>query len=462
MRIALKPHIKLFNTQYTTLKAIATHARFFDFSEMGAGKTWPQCLLALGVIEDKLCNNVIIVVPKIVLDDWYNVFRDVLDCNEQELVTVYYAPKDVRPYMELRRIIITSYEVAVTDIRRLLGVANSGPTMVVFDEAHKLRTHSSARTKAMTLLAHSAARCYLLTGSPLVNGLKNAFSYIHMLWPGKFYTRFEHFKLHHMVYNPKDRRQLLAYKNIEKVEKIIAENSIRFRKREVTDLPPISYVTRRLDWDPKQKAYYKELLKNSIIELETKFIVAEDSGSRLVRFHQILTHPEILGLPCESTRWTQILDDLEDINVAENKVVIVAHYQKTIERLAKLLSVHNPAVIYGKTRDSEVQKNKFKYDDTCRVGIIHPQSAGVGINWTESAYMIMFEYAYDLDSFEQVISRIDRPGQTQNTTIISYVVRGSMEEKRILPSLINKKQFSMKVLNDPAEFMAFVSLDEED
>lgn len=462
MKVRLKEGYSLMHTQLETLKTYCREPRYPDYSEPGAGKTWPAALIALGAYEDGLIDHAIIVAPKVVLGDWINVYKNIIETDFRNNVTLFYAPKSILPYITLKPIIVCSYETAMAGINILKKLASEKRIAVIYDEAHKLKNHESKRTIELTELAHLANRCHLLTGTPLTNGMKNAFSYLNILWPGQYYSSYRIFKLRHMIYNKHCKHMLLGYKNVHEVEQIFSTKAIRYLKREIMDLPPITYTTRLLDWDPKQKAYYKKLMDDQIIELEDRFIEATDLGSRLVRFHQILTNPAQLGLDCKSTRWDMLDDDLESLGVEDNKIVIFAHYRHTIKQLVEKYKKYNPAVVYGGTQDVEAEKEKFNSDPTCRLFIAHPKSAGIGINLTVSSHAIFFEYTHDLDDFDQAVARVDRPGQKRAVTVILYAVRGAMEEKRIIPALVNKKKFSMSVLQDPAEFMKFISFEDDD
>ena len=280
--------------------------------------------------------------------------------------------------------------------------------------------------------------------------------------PGVYYRTFNSFKLRHMRYSPYDRRILIGYRDIETVQQILASFSVRHLKKEILDLPPVTFQTRFLDWESKQKTLYKQMVDEYIIELEDSFLEATNAAARMVRLHQIITNPQQLGLDCDSTRWTVINEDLESIDLTQHKVVILCHYRASVKRLQLQLKEYNPAVIYGGTSDVEREKEKFDNDASCRIMIAHPLSAGIGVNFTVAAYMIFFEYSWDLDSYDQTVSRCNRPGQIYPLTVINYAVRGGMEETKILPKLVFKKDFATNLLNDPKEFIEFIKLEDED
>ena len=455
MRISLHPEVEMFSTQREDLSLICRESHFANFSEMGAGKSLPHAILAQGVIEDGICDRVFIIAPKIVLFDWFKIFKYQIDCDWRNLVRYYHAPKYIRKFIDLRPIIILSYETIMEDMDMFMEIASNERCMIVIDEAHRLRNHDSGRTEGITALTRLCKRVYLLTGTPITNGLKNAFSYINILRPDMYYNNFKQFKKRHMRFF---RGVLKGYRGVETVQEILDSFSVRHLKKEMLDLPPVTFQTRRLDWEPKQKIAYKQLVNSCTVD-GMDFI---HRSARLTRLHQIVTNPQQLGLDCDSTRWKVINEDLESIDTSIHKVVILCHYQASIKRLKEQLKQYNPAVIYGGTSDVEKQKEKFNWDDTCRVMIAHPLSAGVGVNFTVAAYMIFFEYSWDLDSYDQTVSRCNRPGQIYPLTVINYAVKGGMEERKIIPRLVEKKAFATSLLQDPEEFIEFITLEDEE
>lgn len=456
-----KPYT-LFDAQRSDLQLLCRNSHFANFSEMGAGKTLPSALLSKGVIEDGICDYAIIVTPKVVLGDWHDVYKEQIVCNPSELVTMYHAPTKIRPFIKLRPIMIMTYETLSADITRFRDLALKYKVMITYDEAHRLRNHDSGRTKKCTELAKLCKRVYLLTGTPITNGLKNAFSYINILRPGMYYNSFDHFKRRHMRYSKYNRRKLIGYVDEESVGNILDSFSVRHLKREIHELPDVTFKTRLLEWEPAQKRLYKQFVNDLILELDDKFLQTTKGGALLVRCHQILTNPQQLDLPCDSTRFKIIEEDMEMIGPEDHKVVIFAHYRHSIERLKKQFASLNPAVIYGGTTDVEKEKNLFKFDDSCRLMIAHPLSAGVGTNFSISSHVIFFEYSYDLDSYDQAVSRLDRPGQKNAITVLNYAVRGSIEHTKLLPNLIDKKAFSTALLNDPVELIKFLSISDDE
>ena len=139
-------------------------------------------------------------------------------------------------------------------------------------------------------------------------------------------------------------------------------------------------------------------------------------------------------------------------------MVIWAHYRQTIDRLAEELKYLNPAKIYGGTADFEGQKRMFREDKDCHLMIANTMSVGVGTNFTVANYMAFFEYTFDLDNYDQAISRCRRPGQQHKLWVRNYAVKNSMESRKILPRLIAKKTFSKRILQDKDAFKDFIAM----
>lgn len=477
MRIALQPHISLMSSQLEDLKTICKYSHWCNFSEMGAGKTLPHVLLSIGALEDDIIDMAIIVTRKIVLGDWYMTYRDMADCDYKNLVTVYQAPRSVRPHMKLRQVVLMTYSTLAEDYERFVQLALTKRLMIVFDEAHELRNMTGDRPRStrvkgvlkpprlrlperLLMVAEQCKRVYPLTGTPTPNGLENSYAYIRLMTGTRIYASHRSFKIRHIKYSPHCKHLKIGYKDELRIADLMSSFSTRHLKKDIMDLPPKTFKTRFLDWDPTQRKLYEELAENHIIELDNKWLSATDLGARLVRLHQIVTNPQQLGLDCDSTRFKAIEDDLEDIGLQDHKVVIFAYYRHTVKRLAEQLAKYNPAVIYGGVSDVEAPKDKFKFDDTCRLMIANPESAGVGTNFTVAHHIVFFEYGYDFKNYDQAVDRCHRKGQHFPLTIINYALRGSMEPRKILPRLIEKKEISATLLKDPKEYIDFIRLED--
>jgi SNF2 family DNA or RNA helicase len=126
------------------------------------------------------------------------------------------------------------------------------------------------------------------------------------------------------------------------------------------------------------------------------------------------------------------LDMLEDlIEGANGKPVLVAYwYKHDLERIRKRFKVR------------EI-KTTGDIDDwnagTIPVGLIHPASAGHGLNLQAGgATLIWFGLTWSLELYQQTNARLWRQGQKETVVIHHIITRGTIDEK-IMKALKSKE-----------------------
>ena len=137
---------------------------------------------------------------------------------------------------------------------------------------------------------------------------------------------------------------------------------------------------------------------------------------------QMITCPELF-IPTSNKITNAITDTarvLLDSVGAEHKtkVVMFANFQQSVEFLAERFKDFNPAVIYGKSSNKESEKKKFLHDESCRLLIANPISAGVGLNLQSVCHTVIFvEPAGVAGWFKQASERVHRNGQKKPVSI---------------------------------------------
>ena len=139
------------------------------------------------------------------------------------------------------------------------------------------------------------------------------------------------------------------------------------------------------------------------------------------------------------------------------KVFIMAHFQKTIDLLAERFKKYKPAVIYGKTRNPAREKEKFLYDEDCRLLIVNYESGGVGLDGLQDVCYtgICAEPTTVPRAYDQARDRLHRGGQTNPVQIYLPKPRGTLYVKAIndlrhkkdwIDTVVSCKQFKDELL----------------
>ncbi|XP_043715072.1 ATP-dependent DNA helicase DDM1 isoform X2 [Telopea speciosissima] len=157
--------------------------------QMGLGKTI-QTIAFLAHLKDKgLHGPYLIIAPLSTLSNWVNeVSRFVPsisaiiyhgDKKERQEIRNKYMPKVVGPEFP---IIVTSYEVAMNDARKVLR--HYSWKYLVVDEGHRLKNTKCKLLRELNLLP--VENKLLLTGTPLQNSLVELWSLLHFILPDIF------------------------------------------------------------------------------------------------------------------------------------------------------------------------------------------------------------------------------------------------------------------------------------
>ena len=127
------------------------------------------------------------------------------------------------------------------------------------------------------------------------------------------------------------------------------------------------------------------------------------------------------------------LDALEDIiESANGKPVLVAYwYQHDLERIQERL---NELDIDFARLDKEQNIRRWNAGDV-PVGLIHPASAGHGLNLQSGGnILVWFGLTWSLELYQQTVARLWRQGQ-QNTVSVIHIITAKTIDERIMDAL---------------------------
>ena len=132
------------------------------------------------------------------------------------------------------------------------------------------------------------------------------------------------------------------------------------------------------------------------------------------------------------------LDALEDIiEAAQGPILVCYWYKHDLERIIKRLE--ELKVDYGciSSESSIRMWNAGKM----QVGLIHPASAGHGLNLQSGGHVIVwFGLTWSLELYDQTNARLWRQGQQAETVVVQHLVTAGTIDERILDALQHKEQ----------------------
>ena len=121
---------------------------------------------------------------------------------------------------------------------RLKKCLKENKCLLICDESSRIKTPGAKRTKRLIRLSQLAEYRRILTGTPITTGIQNLYSQFKFLSPWILgHNAYEHFKNEYIIFGGYDNREIVGYKNTEKLLDKIAQFSYRIKKKECLDLP---------------------------------------------------------------------------------------------------------------------------------------------------------------------------------------------------------------------------------
>lgn len=194
----------------------------------------------------------------------------------------------------------------------------------------------------------------------------------------------------------------------------------------------------------KEAERYDELAKDLVLEIPGGEVTAGNAAALSNKLCQMAN-----GAIYNDSGETQVihnqkLDALEDIiEATAGKPILVAYwYKHDYERIVEKL--HNIKVPFSKLDTAESIRRWNNKE--IPVGLIHPASAGHGLNLQAGGSCIVwFGLTWSLELYQQTNARLWRQGQTAETVVVQHIVtKGTIDERilRVL-SLKDKSQSAL-------------------
>ncbi|GAB2638112.1 DEAD/DEAH box helicase [Nocardia goodfellowii] len=432
-----------------------------NFSVPGAGKTRVAFAVYAAMRERGEAGRLLIVGPKSAHEAWE--FENSA-CFKEPLRTAV-AGRSEDPLAELR---IVNYERLDRRLADLTSWLRSGPSMVVLDEAHRMKLGASGTYGAACLaLGPLADRRLILTGTPAPNGAKDLENLLSFVWPG---------------HGKRVVTEAVAGGDLAYASSVLRPLFTRTTKHEL-GLPPFEPKIRYLNMPRWHSEIYEALKGNFSARAEGSRQNIEALGRAMLRLLMAATCPALLleGAsryepleyqlppiePDPGDSLYELLQNLPSIelspkyqetlaivgsNAAQGRKTLVwTTFVRSITTLENLLGSYNPAVVHGGTPDREEQLRRFRQDADCHVLISNPATLGEGISLHQVCHDAVYvDRDFMAGRFLQSLDRIHRLGLAPGTeTRVTVLVARRTVDEQVAERLEDKLEFMGRILDDP-------------
>ena len=359
-------------------------------------------------------------------------------------------------------VITINYESLQSKLNIINDLLDS-KTMLVFDEVHRVKGVGGQRAKAALSLSQTPHYRYVLTGTPIPNGFRDIYNFLHLMYPDEYSSFFAW--------------DLTTLNNIdpEDVNKKLSPFFWRTNKKDLHVPKPDPDIIKEVEPSKNQ-----QMLSQAIYETETGTLAT------FIRLLQASTNPELLAtninykelglVDADSGVWDKQASTVEKENASSGdaykkydlakvespkfamgidlidklvsqgkKVLVWGMFVGTMQKITDTLNDMGikTTLVYGATpkQDREGMINNFRTGDA-QVLVSNPNTLGESISLHQTVHdAVYFEYNFNLTFMLQSRDRINRLGLPANqyTRYYYLMTKGDVAHMGFIDSTVYKK-----------------------
>ena len=310
--------------------------------------------------------------------------------------------------------------------------------MVVVDELSSFKNHQAKRFKALMKVRPKVKRIVGLTGTPSSNGLMDLFAEYKLLDMGERLGRF--IGQYRSAYFRPDKANgpvVYSYKLLPGAEDAIyariSDITISMKSADHLKMPELVNSRYMVHLDKNEFLKYAKMRGELILKLPKGEVTAANAAALSGKLVQMANGAVYSDDGDHERIHDRKLDALEDIIEAANgKPVLVAYwYQHDLERIVERLA---ELKVDSCRLDKEQNIRRWNEGDV-PVGLIHPASAGHGLNLQSGgSILVWFGLTWSLELYQQTVARLWRQGQ-ENTVSVIHIIAAKTIDERIMDAL---------------------------
>lgn len=433
--------------QKRAVSFIREHEAAGLFLEMGLGKT----VITLTAI-DELMNDsfevsrVLVIAPLRVAEDTWSRESNKWDHLKHLTISKILgsAADRIRALKAQADIYVINRENVVWLVEYLEENRMKWPfDMVVIDELSSFKNNQAKRFKALRRMRPAIDRIVGLTGTPAANSLMDLWAEMYLLDRGERLGRTltayrgnwfrPGYGNGYVTYKWEPRRGAL-----EAITKRIADITVSMKAEDYLTLPDKVESTIEVSLDEKGLKAYKEMERESLIELEGEEIAALDAAAVMSKLLQMANG--FIYDEAHNPRHIHEakLDALGEILEAAESPVLV-YYNFQADKDAILSRFHEAKLLENDSTIEEWNKGKIK------ILLAHPASAGYGLNLQDGGHiMAWYGLPWSLEQYLQAVARLQRQGQKYPVMVYHLIAKGTVDEQVV--ASLSKKDMTQSAL----------------
>ena len=456
---------------------------FAFFMEQGTGKTKPDIDTAAYQYSQGWIDAFIVIAPNGVHTNWEAeeipkhmpdwcphkvwVYSSNLTKKKQAKLEELLAKKDCL------KVVCFNMEGFTSDKAKkiLERILRSNRCKVTIDESQGIKNHSAERTKYLTKSCKDVFSKRILTGTSVTKGIQDL--YAQFGWLDKdilgfdsFYT----FRNNFCKMGGFEMKQIVGYKNIDELVKLIDPYSFRVTKDQCLDLPPKVYKRHYVELSKEQRRIYDKLRQDYYASLEGYGTVSAPLAiTRMLRLQQVTCgwfpsgdDSEMIRIPGDNPKLEAAL---EHVKAHESPSLVWARFRPDIELIHEELcrehGRHAVAMYRGGMKPEDKTAIVKAFQDGQLKAVVCSKAAARGLTLTACENPFYHSQEYDLEIRQQSEDRCHRKG-TVNSVTYTDCVANKTGDMKIIRSLIAKKAIADLINQDGPSFFMMENGDDDE
>ncbi len=429
--------------------------------DMGLGKTLQLLTTIASVLEaDENIKPILVVAPVSLLENWQEEVKKFFKPGTFRVLVAYgsalkahMAPREsideqlrssgIVKFLEPgwigeANLVLTTYET-LRDLE--FSFAAQKWSMMICDEAQKIKTPSSAMTRAAK--KQNARFKIACTGTPVENSLVDLWCLFDFVQPG-FLGALNEFSATYR--KPIEAQSDQEKSKTEELRSRIKPYILRRTKQEVAkDLPKKISVPSLINLSKYQRNFYIQAL--SVLPMKDGAESKVNSLAYLEVLHKLrmicidprrfiensFVPDNLRRYSNESPKLHWLIDRLEDIKTRGEKVILFCEFKEVQRMLHHFIQIKfgiSPSIINGDTsatskgNDSRQKRiTRFQQQVGFGVIILSPVAVGFGVNIQAANHVIHYSRTWNPAKEDQATDRAYRIGQTRDVSVYCPTVR---------------------------------------
>lgn len=316
--------------------------------------------------------------------------------------------------------------------------------MVVLDELSSFKNWQSKRFRAFMKVRPKIKRIVGLTGTPAPNSLMDLYAEFKCLDMGQRLGRFiTQYRNAYFTPDKTNGQVVYSYKLLpgaaDAIYDKISDITISMQAMDHLKMPELISNRYPVYMDEEEEMKYATMKKDLILPYqEEDDITAANAAAlsgKLVQMANGAVYSDTGDVVHIHDRKLDALEDL--IEAAQQPMLVCYWYQHDLSRIERRLKKLKVTYSRISTEASIRNWNVGKY----QVGLIHPASAGHGLNLQHGGSIIVwFGLTWSLELYEQTNARLWRQGQKASTVVVQHIVTAGTIDERIMEALEKKER----------------------